>query len=744
MPPFPNDAGRCAYRRNCVRPPAPPALESISADPSRRDVLHPGDAPETRGPDPFTPADADRLYHVSKWGMGYFGITESGHVEVKPLGKDGPALDVYEVVEDLRAQGVQTPFLVRFQDLLHTRVARLNEAFARAIRETGYRNVYQGVFPIKVNQLREVVEEVLEAGQPFRYGLECGSKAELVATLPYLESEEMLLVCNGYKDAEMMRLLRAGQLLGKNVIPILERPEEIEMLREVARGEIAGDEPDGPRPAAFGVRVRLATQGAGLWSESGGEGSKFGLSFADLVALVKNLRASKEPLDFRLLHYHLGSQLSSADNVRMAALEAGRVYAWLRKQGLDIRYVDIGGGLGVTYDAGNADVRGGIDYTLGEFTKAVVGAIREACDAEGVPHPVIVSESGRAVAAYHSMLVVEVVSRRAKGEAEDVGLIAGHAFLDRLEAADEALTAALAARSHAEQAVAAAAHLAADAGGDGSSGDGPSSNGPSSNGSSIPASPSPIDLDAVAATLDVLREEAATLFREGRMPLEAKAHAETRLWAIQRRLRDAALASHDARLSPPLAALDRALADHYLCDFSVFRSMVDHWAIGQRFPIVPLHRLDEAPPHRGTLVDLTCDSDGKVSSYISPSGDKYALELHDVHPGQPYLLGVFLMGAYQDIMGDMHNLFGRVTEAHVYADDDEPEGYYVEQILPGQTVEDILASVQYFPNDLVRRMDKLVRREVKRGRIRPKEGVKLLGLYRAAFRSYTYVDVDAP
>ncbi len=670
---------------------------------------------------PFTTADAERLYHVAKWGMGYFGITDGGHVEVKPLGKDGPALDVFEVVEDLRSQGVQTPFLVRFQDLLHTRVARLNEAFGRAIRETGYRNVYQGVFPVKVNQLREVVEEILEAGMPYRYGLECGSKAELVATLPYLESEEMLLVCNGYKDAEMMRLLRAGQLLGKNVIPILERPEEFEMLRDVSRGEIAGDEPGGPRPAAFGVRVRLATQGAGLWSESGGEGSKFGLSFADLVALVRRLRTGKEPLDFRLLHYHLGSQLASAANVRLAALEAGRVYAWLRKQGLDVRYLDIGGGLGVTYDAGNAEVRGGIDYTLGEFTAAVVGAIKEACDAEGVPHPVIVSESGRAVAAYHSMLVVEVVGRRVKGDAEEVGLIAGHAFLDRLEDADVALT-------NAVDAITSAAEAA--------SGDGE------------PAPPDLTALDAVAAHLDRLREEAATLFRDGRLPLEAKAHAETRLWAIQRRLRDTALrslgSSADVLFSRPLSTLDRALADHYLCDFSVFRSMVDHWAIGQRFPIVPLHRLDEAPPHRGVLVDLTCDSDGKVASYISPTGDKHALELHDVRPEEPYLLGVFLMGAYQDIMGDMHNLFGRVTEAHVYADDDEPEGYYVEQILPGQTVEDILASVQYFPNDLVRRMDKLVRREVKRGRIRPKEGVSLLGLYRAAFRSYTYVDVDAP
>ena len=659
-----------------------------SATPADCDV-----PPALSGAQPWTVERADGLYHVSKWGMQYFFVNEAGHVAVRPEGAGHAAIDVMDVVDELRTQGVRTPLLIRFQDLLHTRVAQLNEAFRRAIQEAGYRNVYQGVFPIKVNQLREVVEEILEAGQPYRYGLECGSKAELVATLPYLENEEMLLVCNGYKDAEMMRLLRAGQLLGKNVIPILERPEELDLLRETARGDLAGDETTGPHPAAFGVRVRLATQGAGLWSESGGEGSKFGLSFAELVALVAGLRREKGPLDFRLLHFHLGSQLASVANVRLAALEAGRVYAWLRKQGLDVRYVDIGGGLGVTYEAGNADVRGGIDYSLGDYTAAVVGALREACDAEGVPHPVIVSESGRAITAYHSLLVVEAIGRRPKGV--DLGLPAPppHPFYARIDAAEAEV-----------------------AGAD--------------------------DLDELDGRLDGLRDEATDLFRTGALSFEGKAYAETRLWAAQRALRDAAIARAEP-LSPALKALDKALADHYLCDFSVFRSMVDHWAIGQRFPIMPLHRLDEEPRHRGTLVDLTCDSDGKVSSFICPHGDKHSLELHDLTPGEPYFLGVFLMGAYQDIMGDMHNLFGRVTEAHVYADADEPGNFYIEQILPGQTVEDMLALVQYFPNDLIRRMDKMVRREVKRGRIRAKEGVDLLGMYRSAFRGYTYVDVDA-
>jgi len=651
----------------------------------------------------WTPSDAMDLYHVRRWGMSYFFVNDHGHVAVRPEGSERPAIDLMDVVNELRSEGLQTPFLLRFQDLLHTRVKRLNEAFRRAIEETGYRNVYQGVFPIKVNQLREVVEEILEAGQPYRYGLECGSKAELVATLPYLENEDMLLVCNGYKDAEMMRLLRAGQLLGKNVIPILERLEELDLLRDVANGRVAGDEADGPRPAAFGVRVKLATAGAGLWAESGGEGSKFGLSLAEIVQLAQTIRHSRSPLDFRLLHYHLGSQLSSVENVRLAALEAGRVYAWLIKQGFDVRYVDIGGGLGVTYEAGNADVRGGIDYTLGEFATAVVGAFKEVCDAEAVPHPVIVSESGRAVAAYHSVLIVEAIGRHEKGEAaRQMPRPVPHPLV---EAVDALVTTR---RKPSET----APYDAVDS-----------------------------NTDAVAR-INALRTDATDAFRDGHIPLETRAWIEGQLWDAQRAL--LADARAHGSIPPELAAFERQSADQYLCDFSVFRSMVDHWALGQHFPIMPIHRLNQCPERRGVLVDLTCDSDGKVASFIAPDGRKHALELHTLRPNQPYFLGVFLMGAYQDIMGDMHNLFGRVAEAHVYLDEAEDDNFYVEQILPGQNIEEILASVQYFPYDLVRRMDKLVRREVKRGRIRAKEGVQLLGMYRSVFNAYTYVDVDAP
>ncbi len=632
--------------------------------------------PPLAPPAPPAPHPAEQHYHLGAWGSRYFFVNEKGHVGVRPQGEGGAAIDLFEIVETLRGRGVQTPLLVRFQDLLHTRVQRLHEAFRRAIEAAGYRGRYQGVFPVKVNQLREVVEEVVEAGEAFGYGLECGSKAELVATLPYLSHPDMPLVCNGYKDGDMMRLMLAGQRLGRNVIPVIEREEEFALLRRLRPD-------DTPGPSGFGVRVRLSTNGAGLWAESGGEGSKFGLSLAELMRLVDETRAAGDALAFRLLHFHLGSQLASVHNVSQAAYEGARVYAWLRHQGLPVEMVDVGGGLGVTYEAGNPDVRGSIDYTLGQYATAIVEAIGRVCDEEGVPHPTILSESGRAVAAYHSVLVVEVLDRREKGLPPSRPFDQHHPLfdaLDRLEAR-------------------------------------------------IREAP---DVAAFPEEIETLREEATALFRGARLGLEGKAHVEHRLWTLLRLVQ--------ARGAD--GGVDKQVADHYLCDFSVFRSMVDHWAIGQRFPILPIHRLDEPPTHRGTLVDLTCDSDGKVASFISPTGSKHALELHDLRPGEPYYLGVFLMGAYQDIMGDMHNLFGRVTEAHVYLDDEEDQHFYVEQILPGQTVESILALVQYFPNDLVRRMDKLVRQEVRRGRIRAKEGVELLGLYRAAFQAYTYADIE--
>ncbi len=639
-----------------------------------------------------SPFDPESVYHVQAWSAGYFFVNEEGHAAVRPVWNDDISVDVYEVARNLRSRGVQFPALIRFQDLLQARVIRLNESFRKAIAETGYQNVYQGVFPIKVNQLREVVEEILEAGAPYRYGLECGSKPELVAALPYLENDDMLLICNGSKDAVMMRLMLEGRQLGKNILPVLERFEEFEMLREIAS--------ESEVEAQFGVRVRLSTTGAGLWSESGGENSKFGISLTELLMLIERLREEAAPPAFRLVHFHLGSQIADLHNVQQAVQEGARLYARLRKRGLPVEYLDIGGGLGVSYEAGNPDVAGYINYTLDDYTRTVVETLKAVCDDEGVPHPILVSESGRAITAFHSVLVFEVVDTRAKDFIEaQAPEGAPHPVLEEMDA--------LLSRLVAERGQKRLAGLRED-----------------------------------YQAVEALRAEVVELFRQGKLSLEQKAQAERLYWTA---CQVVSLQVQDLRLPilpDDLAGLLPQLVDHYLCNFSVFRSLIDYWAIGQRFPIMPLHRLHEVPTRRGVLVDLTCDSDGEVRDFVAPVGDKHALELHTLEPGSPYYLGAFLMGAYQDIMGDMHNLFGRVTEAHVYADAQEPGNFYVEKILFGARIDEQLALVQYFPNDLERRMNDLIQQKVKEGKVRPREGVKLLESYRKAFREYTYMRVD--
>ncbi len=639
----------------------------------------------------WTAEDAEKTYFVQDWAGDYFFVNEAGHVAARPAWKSEVAIDLFQVVEALRARGVQLPVLIRLQDLLQARVIRINESFKAAIAATGYEASYQGVFPIKVNQLREVVEELLEAGRPYNYGLECGSKAEMIACMPYLETDRMLLIWNGCKDAESMRLALAGQKLGQNILPVIERVEDVDLLMHHARDlEVEGQ---------FGVRIRLSTSGAGLWSESGGENSKFGISLTELLALVDRLREREHPPAFRLLHFHLGSQIADLRNVRDAVEEAARIYARLYKRGLPVRYLDIGGGLGVSYEAGNPDVAGSINYVLDDYTRAVVEALGRICTEEGVPHPTLVSESGRAVTAFHSVLVLETLGAREKDHVEHYPAgDASHPVLQELEG------------------------VLADVRRDGDE--------------NLRASAEAHEL------AESLRARVLVLFRQGKLTLEEKAYAERLYWTACAAI-NAGVRAGDAHLVPEtLYGLDPQLRDQYLCNFSVFRSMVDYWAIGQRFPIMPLHRLLEEPTRRGTISDLTCDSDGQVTDFVAPEGDKRFIELHPLLPGQPYFLGCFLMGAYQDIMGDMHNLFGRVTEAHVYVDEEEPNNFYIEKILQGATVEEQLALVQYFPNDLERRMSDLIQQKVKSGHIRPPEGVLLLEQYKSIFSRPTYLRTD--
>jgi arginine decarboxylase len=640
----------------------------------------------------WTIEDARSIYELDKWAAPYYDVTSRGHVAVRPCYGAETEIDIHDVVEEIKRRGIQLPVLIRFQDLLRRRVIELNESFRTAIAEFGYQGAYRGVYPIKVNQLHEVVLEILEAGEPYDFGLECGSKAELFASLPHLERDSMLLIVNGYKDGTMLRTIQMGQQLGKNIIPVLEKYKEFEDL--LVESDTSG------APLSFGVRVRLSVAGSGRWAESAGDVSKFGIAIPDVLKLVATLRDRGMTDAFKLVHFHIGSQIQDIMTLKSAVREATRIYAKLVKMGLSVKYLDVGGGLGINYDSPEAGLAQSINYSLQEYVNGVVYTIKEICDIEEVPHPIIVSESGRALTAHHSMLVVGVLNATQKNvpdelpeiDADDEPVV--RELHDALVTFDEQTSRGIGQRK--------ARFLE-------------------------------IYHDAVEK-----RREADQLFALGYFSLEDKGKAEQLYWALMQKLhRGIAQLDPDAPLPLDLYHVEEQLVDQYLCDFSVFQSMLDHWAIDQLFPIVPIHRLDERPTRRGTLVDITCDSDGKVDQFISNEGEQRFLELHAT-TGEPYYLGIFLTGAYQDILGDMHNLFGRVNEVHVYADEEEPGNFYIEKTIAGTTVTEAVSLVQYFPSDLKKRMDALIRERVRSKQIRPTQGVAFLDRYSKGLEEYTY------
>lgn len=636
----------------------------------------------------WTPDQSAELYRVESWGDSFFYINELGHAAVHPFGDDRLGIDIVRLTEELERRRVGFPVLVRFQDVLQARVRMLNEAFMSAIDEAAYGNRYNGVYPIKVNQLHEVVEEVIEAGRKYGMGLECGSKGELIACLPHLVDDDMLLVCNGVKDRTMLSLILSAQRLGQNVVPVMEKYAEFEALLALADAQ-------GVAPV-LGVRVRLSTRGSGRWGESTGSRSKFGLSVPELVRLVRELERRGYRDSLALLHFHIGSQIADIQVLKRAIKEITQIYASLKKRGIGIRYIDCGGGLGVSYGAGHARAESGVNYGLQEYANAVVYAIKEVCDDQEVPTPIIVTESGRALTAHHSVLLVPVLEGSRRNATEPVELPA------EPHQSVESLAKILRNVRDPEQ--------------------------------------EPEELIEAYHDIEEVRVEARTLFSLGYVELDQLAVVEDLYWSIARDLFERLRAADLDPTPAEVLELEEKLTERYLCNFSVFQSILDHWAIDQSFPILPIDRLDERPDRRAVIVDLTCDSDGKVSHYISALPDKSALPVHATEGDRPYYLGFFLMGAYQDIMGDTHNLFGRVPEVHVYADAEEPDNFWIERTIPGAAIHEMLAQVQYFPNDLNRRMSEIVKRKIDAGVIRPSTGMDILGAYTACFNDTTYCD----
>jgi arginine decarboxylase len=635
---------------------------------------------------PWDIESARTLYNIHRWGAKYFDINEAGHVVARPQQDAGVAVDITDLIEEARARGLKFPLLIRFQDILRHRVEAINKAFQNSIAEFNYQGKYRGVFPIKVNQLREVVEEILDAGKPFDFGLEVGSKPELFAGLAMQNQLGCLMICNGYKDADFIKMALLGIKLGKRVIMVVEKLEELRHIIAISKQQ--GVEP------LIGIRARLLSKGAGKWAESGGENAKFGLSTAEILAAAEMLKAENLSHCLKLLHFHIGSQVPDILTVKKAVQEATRFYAKLRKMNFNIEYLDVGGGLGVDYDGSRSAFDSSTNYTLQEYTNDIVFYVADVCNTENVPHPNIISESGRAIVAHHSVLIVEVFGTIEKARPSEFLKYGDneHAIVRELLDIQKNLA----------------------------------------------------KVNKIEAYHDALerREDAQNMFTLGMMDLPDKAKIEDLYWQISRDVVDGF--KGQPYVPEEIRKLEDTLADQYLCNFSVFQSLLDHWALDQLFPIMPVSRLNERPAREGTLVDITCDSDGAVNKFIDFRDVRDTLPLHKLNTNgngmlEPYYIGFFLMGAYQDIMGDLHNLFGRVNEVHVFLEPDEPSGYYIEEIIEGNTIIQSLAAVQYDENELKRQMKAQMDEAIKSDRMKPSEAMRLLDDYERGLKAYTYL-----
>ncbi|MFZ1907401.1 MAG: biosynthetic arginine decarboxylase [Steroidobacteraceae bacterium] len=636
---------------------------------------------------PWGIEDSLELYNVRAWGKGYFAINAAGHVVVRPDGTERREIDLYEVVEGLEARDLTTPVVVRFSDILAHRLKRLHDAFAQAIAENDYQNRYAAVYPIKVNQQRLVVEEVYRYGKEYGFGLEVGSKPELLAVMAMTENApERLIVCNGFKDDSYIEAVTLATRLGRTIIPVVENFDELGLILKHAQNYQV-------RPR-LGVRVKLFSEGSGRWSASAGEKSKFGLFITEILELFNVLKAHDMLDCLQLVHCHPGSQLQDIRRVKEAINELAHVYAELKLMGAGLQYLDVGGGLGVDYDGSGTNFASSMNYTLNEYASDVVYRVASVCNAREIPHPMIVSESGRAVAAYHSVLIFDALGSSALDKFRVTG--------DRGEdySGDEELPQPVqdlfeAYRAVSERRLVECYH------------------------------------DALTA-----REQVLQMFNLGLLSLEFRGLAERLYWATCAKIRDACRKA--AHLPEELEDLESILSDTYFCNFSVFQSLPDSWAIDQLFPILPIHRLDERPTRTAVLADITCDSDGKIDHFVSLRDVKRTLELHELKPGEKYYLAVFLVGAYQETLGDLHNLFGDTHVVHVRLHDEG--GWWIEEIVKGDTANRVLEYMEYDVAELYPALARDCERAIRDGRMTIAESQAIKRFYESELDGYAYLE----
>ncbi len=619
------------------------------------------------------------LYNIEGWGAGYFGINEKGHMVVRPDRTHQHAIDLKVLTDDIQSKGYDLPALIRFSDILKSSIANIANAFKKASDEHNYTGSYHGVYPIKVNQQRQVVEEIVKFGRKYNMGLEAGSKPELHAILAIMDNPEALLICNGYKDEAFIRLALMGQKLGKRVFIVVERLSELKTIVRVAQ------ELD-VKPN-IGLRIKLVSSGSGRWASSGGEHSKFGLSPTEIMEALSIAREDGVLDCIQLIHFHLGSQITNIRRIKQSLKEVARYYSEMMKLGCNVKFIDVGGGLGVDYDGSRSTFASSTNYTVQEYANDVVYHLLEICEEENLPHPNIISESGRALTAYHSLLVFNVLDVARFPEldpeftlGEDAPTVVQELHYVLEQASNKNITESW--------------HDALD-----------------------------------------LKEQAQNQFFMGLISLEDKANADNMFWGICRKIHD--LAGRLKYTPDELKSLDQRLADKYFCNFSVFQSLPDSWAIDQVFPIVPLQKLNQQPSREGTLMDLTCDSDGIIDSFIGNQNTERTLPLHPIAPGEPYRIGIFLAGAYQEILGDLHNLFGDTNTFHVSLKKDGSLHY--EQIIEGEDVADVLDYVQFRADELAGRMAGFLIHGVQKGTISQEEADQFLSLYKDGLSGYTYL-----
>ena len=634
----------------------------------------------------WTIDEAREHYNIKGWGAGYFDINSKGNIVVHPDQKSTHYIDLKELVDDIQSKGYSLPVLIRFSDILKASIANLANSFQNSIDEYGFEGQYHGVYPIKVNQQRQVVEEIVKFGQPFNIGLEAGSKPELHAILAILDNPEALLVCNGYKDEAFIRLALMSQKLGKRVFIVVEKLDELALIDKVAKE--LGVQPN------IGLRIKLVSEGQGRWSSSTGEYSKFGLNTMELMEALE-IAKSKNILDcVKLIHFHLGSQITNIRRIKDSLKEVGRFYSELMKFGCNIQYIDVGGGLGIDYDGSRSTFASSTNYSVQEYANDVVYHLLEICKAEDLPHPNIISESGRAMTAHHSILVVNVLDVTTFPE-----------WSEQIEIADDAPEVVKEVFD-------------------------------------VPDSTSNKNLIESWHDAVHLKDEAQNQFLLGLISLTDRAMAERIYWGICRKIEK--LSSRLKFLPDDIRNLRTKLADKYFCNFSVFQSVPDSWAIDQVFPVVPLNRLHEEPDRDATIADITCDSDGRIDTFIGTHrGTENTLRVHSLQPGESYCLCIFLTGAYQEILGDLHNLFGDTNTVHVSLKEDGSLNY--EQIIEGEDVTDVLDYVQFSADELAGRIDGFLIGCVQRGVVTQKEADDFIALYKAGLDGYTYlVKPEAP